>query len=270
MLSLLSGIHAMVAETKIKPEQFNKLSRLVYKESGIVLNANKFELLKARLAKRLRTLRLSSVTDYISLIDSDENEFINFIDVITTNHTFFFRENKHCEYMLSIMNNQSPLKIWSAASSSGEEAYSIAVQLLENGFTFSVFGSDISDSMLQIAARGIYSIDRVSAVPRPTLRRYFQKGKGKWEGYVKLKPEVMNHVSFGKFNLISDAPAETFDVIYCRNVMIYFDSITKQKVVDSLCRALKPGGYFFVGMSESLQGLNHNLTMVVPSGYRKT
>ena len=126
----------MTSTTKVSPAQYKKLSALVYKETGIVLNEKKFELLTARLAKRMRVTKISSVPDYLSFMNTDENEFINFIDAITTNHTFFFRENSHCEYIVKTLDKSKPLKIWSAASSSGEEAYSIAVQLAENSFQY--------------------------------------------------------------------------------------------------------------------------------------
>ncbi len=259
----------MIVNTNLKPAQYKKLSDLVYRESGIVLSEKKLELLRARLAKRMRSLKIASPSDYIHLIDQNGNEFDRFIDAVTTNHTFFFRENRHCEYMINALDKKEPLNIWSAASSSGEEAYSIAVQLMANAFRFSIFASDISDSMLAKAERGIYPKERLRSVPMNIIRNYFQKGKQKWEDYVRIKPIVKEHVSFGKYNLISDGPFDKFDIIFCRNVMIYFDNPTKQNVVANLTRSLKPGGYFFVGMSESLQGLDHQLINVIPSGYRK-
>lgn len=259
----------MVSETKISPEQFKKLSSIVYKESGIVLNEQKYNLLVARLSKRMRLTNISSVSDYIQEISNNHDEFIEFIDATTTNHTFFFRENKHCEYIIKTLDNKKPLKIWSAASSSGEEAFSLAVQLLANSFSFNIYASDVSDSMLALGQRAIYPKEKVRTVPPSILHTYFQRGKGKWKGHVRIKPEVQQHVKFEKFNLLSGTPFDTFDIIFCRNVMIYFDTPTRQKVVSTLCRALNPGGYFFVGMSESLTGLEHNLTTVLPSGYKK-
>ncbi len=259
----------MAPENKISPAQFKKLSRIVYKESGIVLNDQKYNLLIARISKRMRITKISSVSDYIKLMLSDSNEFIAFIDAITTNHTYFFRENKHCEYIIKTLDNTKPLKLWSAASSSGEEAFSIAVQLLANSFSFKIFASDVSDSMLKVGQRAVYPEERAKNVPPSILHTYFQKGKGEQKDYVKVKPHVQQYVEFKKFNLISNTPFDTFDIIFCRNVMIYFDTPTRQKVVNSLCKALKPGGYFFVGMSESLAGLDHNLTTILPSGYKK-
>ena len=259
----------MESETRLSPEQHQKLSRIVYKETGIVLNEKKYSLLVARLSKRMRKKAIPSVSDYINLMSNDQDEFNEFIDATTTNHTFFFRENKHCEYIINTLDRTKPLKIWSAASSSGEEAYSIAVQLLAHSFSFNIFASDVSDSMLDLGRRAIYPGDRVREVPPSMLRTYFQKGEDHWKGHVKVKPAVQKWVTFAKFNLLSDSQADMFDIIFCRNVMIYFDTPTRQRVVDRLCKALKPGGYFFVGLSESLNGLSHPLTTVLPSGYQK-
>ena len=259
----------MVNETKLSHAQHKKLSQIVYKESGVVLNGKKYSLLVARLAKRMRIMKIASVADYMNLISNDPQEFNAFIDATTTNHTFFFRENKHCEYIIKTLDPKKPLKIWSAASSSGEEAFSLAVQLLADSFTFNIFASDVSDSMLNLGRRAVYPIDRVRNVPLPILRAYFQKGSGRWKDHVRVKPGVQQLVTFAKFNLLSDTPQDAFDIIFCRNVMIYFDTPTRQKVVDNLCSALKPGGYFFLGLAESLNGLNHSLTTILPSGYQK-
>lgn len=255
---------------RIKPAQFKKLSQIVYKESGIVLNEKKYNLLVARISKRMRVKKIPSVSAYIDLIHHNKNEYDAFIDATTTNHTFFYRENRHVEFMIKTLNNKRSLKIWSAASSSGEEPYSIAVQLLEKNFSFSIFASDVSGSMLEKCRRAIYPVERTKNIPRPVLHTYFQKGKNRWEDHIRVKPEIMKHVSFGKYNLLTDTPKDTYDIIFCRNVMIYFDTPTRQQVVTSLTRALKKGGYFFIGMSENLHGLQHQLTSVVPSGYRKS
>ncbi|MDY0220426.1 MAG: CheR family methyltransferase [Desulfobacterium sp.] len=259
----------MAFEIKLSPAQHQELSGIVYRESGVVLNEKKYSLLVARLAKRMRMIKVSRVSDYITLLSADSDEFNEFIDATTTNHTFFFRENKHCEYILKNLDAKKPLKIWSAASSSGEEAFSLAVQLLANSFTFTIYGSDLSDSMLNLARRAIYSNERVKNVPVSMLHAYFRRGEGRWKGHVKVKSAVQKLVTFEKFNLLSCTPRDTYDIIFCRNVMIYFDTPTRQRVVTRLCNALKPGGYFFVGLSESLNGLDHSLTNVLPSGYRK-
>ncbi len=269
MITMLFSGANMISDTKISPEQYERLSKLVYNESGIVLNEKKYNLLVARLAKRMRKTRTSSVAEYIKLIASDENEFTEFIDATTTNHTYFFRENKHCEYLLKTLNPAVPLQIWSAASSSGEEAFSIAVQLLSRGFEFNIFASDVSEAVLRLAREAIYPVERLKEVPPAILHTYFMKGCNRRKGYVRVKPEVRSLVTFGRHNLLSDTPKDMYDIIFCRNVMIYFDNPTRQRVVTHLVQALNPGGYLFVGLSESLHGLDHGLTPVLPSGYRK-
>jgi chemotaxis protein methyltransferase CheR len=259
----------MTTSADITPSQLNTLSKLIYSESGIVIGEKKRALLRARLAKRMRLTQKQNVSDYMTLLRQDQSEFLHFIDAVTTNHTNFFREDRHCEYLISQLNPAVPVKLWSAASSSGEEPYSIGSQLLDAGFNFSIFASDISETMLATARTGIYPKERLKQFPRPSLSRYFQRGQGKRAGSIRVKPEVQRHVTFGKFNLIADRPPGQFDVIFCRNVMIYFDTPTRQKVVDSLTTALKPGGYLFVGMSESLSGINHPLITQIPSAYRK-
>ena len=257
-------------DTHITDKQFRDLSDIVYKVSGINLNDNKVNLLKARIAKRLRSTKITSVSEYIRLIERDSGEFKRFIDGITTNHTYFFRENKHCEYIINAMSRSHLLKIWSAASSSGEEAYSIAVQLLEHGFNFRIFASDISDTMIETARRGVYPMDRARVVPPHILRKYFQKGVNHSEGRIRIKEHVKDHVTFGKYNLVTGAPpVSEYHIIFCRNVMIYFDLPTKQKVMDDMVKALKPGGLFIFGQSESMVGIKTPFITLSPSIYRK-
>lgn len=256
--------------TSLTDKQFSILSKIVYKESGINLKDNKKTLLQARIAKRLRATGINSLSEYIEILENDTLEYMNFIDGVTTNHTFFFRENKQVEFILNNVGNQSHLKIWSAASSSGEEAYSISIQLLAKSYSFSIVASDISDSMLETAQKGIYPIERTKSVPLPILHRYFQKGKNNYKNYVKVKNEVREHVAFKKFNLVTDSSSDMYDIIFCRNVMIYFDLKTKQDVVNKLCRNLKTDGYFIIGQSENLLGIKTSLKTIQPSIYLKT
>lgn len=256
-------------QTNLTEKQFKKLAKLVYQESGINLSENKVSLLQARLAKRLRSTRIDSIIDYIDYIAENPEEYANFIDGVTTNHTFFFRENKHCEYLLKTIDRTKHYKIWSAASSSGEEAYSIAVQMLANGISFEILGTDISATMLQAAQQGIYPMERAKAIPPDILSRYFQKGQNRYEHYIRVKEEVKRYVTFKRFNLITDIPVERYEIIFLRNVMIYFDLPTKTQVITSLVRALKPSGFFIIGQSENLLGINPGLSSVTPSIYQK-
>lgn len=249
----------------ITPKQFKKLSDIVYRESGIYLKDEKLQLLTARLSKRLRLTGIRSVREYIDCIDEDPQELVLFIDAISTNHTFFFRESHHFKY---IKNTHQ--KIWSAASSSGEEPYSIAIHCLENGFRPSVYATDIATEILQQGQRGIFPINRTKDLSLDILKKYFKKGVGRWDGYIKIRDEIRNMVIFDRYNLVTDAILpEEFDIIFCRNVLIYFDNITKANVVNKLFHSLKWKGYLIVGGAESLNSIDHQYKYIAPNVYCK-
>jgi chemotaxis protein methyltransferase CheR len=248
----------------ISRRQFNRYCDIIYKESGIKLTEKKQELLNARIGKRIRKLGVQP-KKYLSIIEQDPVELNYFLDVISTNHTYFFREPNYFKYL-----DKSCREIWCAASSSGEEPYTIATYCLEHGFVPSILATDISDSCLARGRMGVYQKKCVSNIPKVILARYFQKGIGKWEDCVRVKESVRKMVAFEKFNLLKDStPSKVFDIIFCRNVMIYFDNPTKEKVIQKLSGVLKCGGYFFIGGAESLNGLNHTLKYVKPSVYKK-
>lgn len=250
---------------KISPKQFKRFSDLVYDECGINLHDGKQQLLQARLAKRLRRTGIDCVDEYMKLLETDNQELTNFLDAISTNHTFFFRESQHFEFL-----QNGHLKIWCAACSSGEEPYSVAIDCIEKGFRPVILATDISTNVLRIAERGVYPVERVREMSLQLLRRYFQKGQGKWDGYFKVKEDIKKMVTYRKFNLLTESPPhQEFDVIFCRNVMIYFDSKVKEKVVNKLYSVLKLNGYFIIGGAESLSNLNHRYKYVKPSIYRK-
>ncbi len=248
---------------KISGDLFKKYCELVYKETGINLNESKKELLNARIAKRLRTYSIPP-DEYLKKLITDPVELRVFLDVISTNHTFFFREAKTFKYLDTGCN-----KIWCAASSSGEEPYSLAMYCLEKGFRPSIAASDISDSCLEKARAGIYPEKNAGGIPLHMLRSYFRKGRGRWDGYVKVKDSIHNMINYHRFNLIKDMPEnETWDIIFCRNVMIYFDNAVKTMVVNKLTRVLRKNGHFIIGGAESLNGIEHSLKYVEPSVYR--
>jgi chemotaxis protein methyltransferase CheR len=252
--------------TKLNDKQFRQYCDLVYQEAGINLTAEKRELLNARLAKRLRTTGIEAGA-YFDLIKKDPDELWRFLDAISTNHTYFFRESKSFRYLASTHPD-----IWCAASSSGEEPFSLATYCLDQGFTPSILATDISISCLAKGRRAVYSKQAVKNIPNGMLKAYFQKGRGEWDDYIKVKEGVCRLINFKRFNLLKDSPdtGKQFDLVFCRNVMIYFDNPTKEFVVDKLCRVLKKGGYFIIGGAESLSGLNHGLKYVEPSVYLKT
>ena len=249
---------------KLTTRQFKKYCDIVYNECGINLTEEKRELLNARIAKRLRKLCIQP-EKYLSVIQSDGEEMNIFLDAVSTNHTFFFRESRSFKYLDKGCNS-----IWCAASSSGEEPYSIAVYCMELGFHPSILATDISDTCLEKGRNAIYPMQCKAKIPKPLLKRYFQKGQGKWDGYIKAKDDIKKMIKFKKFNLLKDKlPSTDFDIIFCRNVMIYFDNPSKEFVVAKLSECLKKEGYFIIGGAESLNGLNHTLKYIEPSVYKK-
>ncbi|MCF6247422.1 MAG: protein-glutamate O-methyltransferase CheR [Desulfobacula sp.] len=260
----------------LSKKDFKSLKDLIYSSSGIHLHEGKIELLKSKLAKRMR-LTKKSYSDYLSYLHSTQREVIEFIDTVTTNHSFFFRENNSIEHIINQFKQYPKLhtkefKIWCAACSTGDEPYSVAVQLKEAGLSFSILATDISHTVLDVAQKAVYRDNKTQKIPLSILHRYFQKGSGKYKGFVKVKPEIKKHIQFDKFNLINDAPPPLkFDAVLCRNVMIYFDLKTSESVVNKLYQVLNTNGYFAIGNAESLMNMKHNFNSVkkIPSLYIK-
>jgi len=263
-------------EIVLSKNQFLELKHLVYQTSGINLHEGKKELLKSKLAKRMRLTR-KNFDQYLAYLASNEQEVVEFIDTVTTNHSYFFRENKSIAYMVQHFKGNASqknqvVKIWCAACSTGDEPYSIAIQLLEAGLHFSLLATDISHSVLATAVRGIYRVDKTRNVPKTMLHRYFQEGTGKYQGHVKIKKQVQGNIRFQRFNLITDTPPDQgFDAVVCRNVMIYFDPPTSENVVNKLYGAVGSPGFFAIGNAESLMNLKHKFSSIpgVPSLYIK-
>lgn len=247
--------------------EFNELKTLVYNTSGINLHARKIELLKSKVAKRMRMTK-KTLKDYLDYLKNNESEMLEFIDTVTTNHSYFFRENKSIEYIINQFHRENQqkkkhFKIWCAACSTGDEPYSVAMQMKHFGLSFSLLATDISHSVLAVAQRGIYKNEKINHVPVKMKHRFIQKGVGKFSDYVKIKKNLSEQIVFKKFNLISDTvPNTKFDAVLCRNVMIYFDQLTSEKVVNKLYSTLLPGGFFAVGNAESLMNMEHQFESV--------
>jgi chemotaxis protein methyltransferase CheR len=275
----------------MRDNDYQFIRNLVYERSRINLGPDKRELVAARLGKRLRAMQLGSIEEYCSLLQGPEaqDEIANLIDAISTNHTYFFREGHHFEFLRTKILPElagrrrtecwPDLRVWSAASSSGEEPYSLAITLAEilpglaDDWSWHIDATDISHNILRRARAAIYSEESVVGhVPPPLLSKYFQRGFGPQEGKYRVKPALQEHVTFSHLNLIDGAfPFSTpFQVILCRNVMIYFDRPTQEQLVAKLSRHLVPGGYLLVGHSESLTNIRHPLTLVAPAIYRRT
>ena len=269
----------------ISDTQYFQLAKLVYKLCGINLGQGKRELLKARLMKRLRATGAKDVNQYMDLLQNDPSgrELISFLDCITTNKTDFFREPQHFDFLADTLlpelsrlcRGSEPLRIWSAACSTGEEPYTLAIVLMQNRTTWSsrgvsILASDLSTQVLSKGQRGVYATDRIGPIPQNLLKQYFQKGVNQWAGHVRVRPELRKLVTFKRINLMDNFQFDPpFHVVFCRNVMIYFDKETREALVNRFHRTLVPGGYLFVGHSESLTGINHPFRFVQPAIYRK-
>jgi len=262
----------------LNDREFGQFQSWLYRAAGINLSPAKKALVAGRLFKRLKHYELDSYGQYFTLIMTDQRngELQVALDLLTTNETYFFREPKHFDFLRQqVLPKAAPGKVfrlWSAASSSGEEPYSLAMTLAEAlGTTpWEVIGSDISTQVLAKARNGHYPMERATTLPQPLLAKYCLKGTGRQEGTFLIDKSLRNRVHFAQVNLNETLPdLGEFDVIFLRNVMIYFDQETKSKVVTRLLPHLKSGGYFIISHSESLNGVNDTLKLVAPSIYRK-
>lgn len=262
----------------LKRQEFEWIKDYLYRRAGIALNDSKQALVSGRLEKRLRHYGLSSYSEYFRLFDKPghERETVMAIDLLTTNETYFFREPKHFEFLQGELFPSHPpgktLRVWSAASSSGEEAYTMAMLCAEHvkSGQWEIIGTDLSTRVLDKARRGLYPINAAEKIPRTLLKKYCLKGSGQYDGFLLMDSVLRHRVKFMQVNLIEKLPnLGTFDVIFLRNVMIYFDMPTKQKLVENIQSFIKPGGFFIISHSETLNGMNHDLEMVAPSIYRQ-
>jgi chemotaxis protein methyltransferase CheR len=261
--------------TTLSPAEFAWISEFIYAQSGIVMKDGKQTLITGRLGRRLRHHGLTSYTEYFRrLRDPNDPETRVAIDLLTTNETYFFRESDHFTFLRAVMERRSgpaPVRVWSAASSSGEEAYSTAMTLADclPRTEWEVLGTDISSRVVERARKGLYPLDAAAKIPPPLLRKYCLKGKGEYDGYLAVHPALAARVDFQHLNLLEPLPdLGRFEVIFLRNVMIYFDLETKRTLVQRLGRLLEPGGYLIVSHSETLNGIQDGLTMIKPSVYR--
>jgi len=268
--------HAGIAV--LNEQEFTQFSGLIYRIAGISMSPAKKPLITSRLAKRLKHYQLASYGDYFRFITSAQgkDELQEAVDSLTTNETHFFREPKHFDFLrqrvIPARQVGKGLRIWSAACSSGEEPYSIAMVLDEllGKEPWEVVASDISTRVLEKARSGLFPIERLPEIPKPYLTRYCLKGVDEHDGTLLIEKPLRDRVRFIAHNLTQPAPRlEPFDVIFLRNVMIYFDQETKRQVVSRLTPLLRPGGYFLVGHSESLNGVTDELRSVLPAVYRK-
>jgi chemotaxis protein methyltransferase CheR len=262
----------------ITDAEFAQFQRFIFEAAGISMADAKKALVTGRLTKRLSAHGLETFGDYFKLLSSGRHpdEVQMAVDLLTTNETYFFREIKHFEFMrtqvLAARSRPTPFRIWSAASSSGEEAYSMAMVLMDCMQTtpWEILGTDISTRVLDGARRGLYSLERGRHIPQDYLRRFCRKGAGQYEGHLLVDRSLRSKVSFRQLNLNNPFPElGLFDMVFLRNVMIYFNNETKREVVARVIATIKPGGYFCIGHSESLNDISTAVQMVAPSIYKK-
>jgi len=273
-----------MSEFEIKDREFNTISTMIHNLCGINLHLGKKELVRARLSKRLRLLKLKSFSDYIDYISNDpkKEEFTIMVDLLSTNLTSFFRERTHFDFLKNDIiplwgqkKENNEIRIWSAGCSSGEELYTLAIVVKEahdllKGKDIKILGTDISTRMLKTAKEGIYSGDRIKKIPTDMRQKYFSKVRDDKSPYYSVKPALRELVRIGRLNLLSEWPMKKqFDMIMCRNVMIYFDKPTQNEVINRFWKILKHEGYLMVGHSESLAGVKHMFSYVRPTIYKK-
>ncbi len=262
----------------LSDQDFGEFQRLLYRLAGISISPAKKALVSGRLAKRLKHHSLDSYRDYLRLLTSgrEPEELQTALDLLTTNETYFFREPKHFEFLqqgvLAERKPGAPFRVWSAACSSGEEPFSLAMVLAERlgEAPWEIVASDISTRVLERARSGLYAIERARHIPDRYLKEYCRRGVGSQDGRFIVDRRLRARVNFQQINLNETLPRlGEFDVVFLRNVMIYFDTDTKARVVERIAATLKPGGYLVIGHSESLNGVTDVLATVRPSVYRK-
>lgn len=273
-----------MAPYSMSPKDFLLFQAMIYRESGIWLSEAKVALLTGRLSKRLRVLGLRNFAKYYQRVDTDEEERRTMLDAITTNETHFFREPWHFDFLAQHVfprwrqegaAGQRPtrLRVWSAGCSSGEEPYSLAMLLLKHfrveRWDLEVLATDISTRVLEKAREAVYRIEKMKDIPQEYLRAYMLKGRGDNKGVMKASPELLRVVRFARVNLHAESyPVQgPFDLILCRNVLIYFDQKSKERVIRGIVRHLSPSGLLLVGHSENLGGISPNLRTVAPTVY---
>lgn len=271
----------------ITDREFALFQSLIYEQAGIHLRPVKKALLVGRVSRRLRQLGLDSFLKYHRYLKEEPKEIVKLLDLICTNETQFFREPKQFEYLEDVIiprwiemakagKRSRHIRIWSAGCSTGEEPYSIAMMLLyrlrpEDGWKIDIIASDLSTKVLDIARSGVWPIERSEHIPKKLLKKFMLRGVGPSDGVMKARPELARTINFRRVNLNSDRyPFHgLFDLVFCRNVLIYFDAASKKKVVEKLLDRMAFDGYLFLGHSEGLNGTVDQVRTVIPNVYSK-
>ncbi|SAI60700.1 chemotaxis protein methyltransferase [Bordetella ansorpii] len=255
---------------EFRDNDFSRVRRMIYARAGISLGDHKREMVYSRLARRLRALGRHDFSGYLDHLEEQPaaTEWENFVNALTTNLTAFFRESHHFPILAEFVRTRGgPVSVWCSAASTGEEPYSIAITLAEalgsRAASSKVVATDIDTQVLARARAGVYPFERVSKLDEARLKRFFLRGKGDNSGHVKVRPEIQEMVTFETLNLLApDWPLnEKFDVIFCRNVMIYFDKPTQSKILQRFVPLLKPGGLLFAGHSENFTYISRSFRL---------
>lgn len=278
-----ASLEFILKSRSLPDAEFERISSMIYKLCGINLHIGKKELVQARLNKRLRQLGMDTYKEYLQFIEEDRSgdELTTMVDMLTTNLTYFFREPDHFDYLRDEVlkkfqsDRSARRRFWSAGCSSGEEAYTLAMTIRDNVpdvdlIDIKILATDISTRVLATAAAGVFNEQRFKDSSSPMINKYFTRSSMNGEVNYKAKPELAKLIHFRKLNLMEDWPMPgLFDVIMCRNVMIYFDKQTQSRLVKRYYEKLKPGGVFMTGHSESLTGIDHSFKFIKPSVYVK-
>lgn len=264
-------------------DDFDYLRKLAYEFTGIVLADHKKDMVYSRLARRLRVLGLETFSEYCKILEKDDpTEHSEFINAITTNLTAFFREGHHFEYMRTVvipeLIKKHPsgykLRIWSCASSTGEEPYSIAMTVIESHvprqWDVKILATDLDSNVLQKGKEAVYGYDRVEGIGEQRIKKFFLHGSSGNSQRVMVKPMLRNLIAFKRLNLLEKWPMKmTYDIVFCRNVVIYFNKETQRKLFDNIANIMPVGGYLFIGHSESLTNICDRFELVGRTIYRK-
>jgi len=263
-------------------DDFNFLRKISNDHSGIIVTDDKFNMFYSRLSRRIRMLGLTSFKQYCTYLEENEEiEFTEFINAVTTNLTAFFRENHHFEYVkdkiipnvLKKNQNTKTITVWSAGCSTGEEPYSIAMTLLDNmppNWKLKILATDLDTNVLKIASEGVYNNDKMKGLDERKIKKWFKKGQGSNKNKVKIKRELQELIHFKKLNLMEAWPIKgKFDIIFCRNVIIYFDKETKEMLVNKFSKYLDIGSHLLIGHSESLHQIETDFDLIGNTIYCK-
>lgn len=271
----------------ISNSDFGRLRSFIYAQSGINLNIDKKTMLELRIKRRLKSLNLASFSEYCEYLfghQGQKEEIAHFLDVVTTNKTDFFREPEHFDFLthtalpelIARKKHERPVLVWSAGCSTGEEPYTLAIVMSEfglthPGFQFRILATDLSNTVLKKAALGIYSEEAVKPVASDLRKKYFMRSRDRSSNLLRVVPELRQLVEFRRLNFkdVDYGMSEKAEMIFCRNVIIYFDRATQEQILQKLIQQLMPGGYCFVGHSETLHGMDLPLLPIAPALYRR-